>query len=55
MLLRYAEAETAAIDRFDDLVAEWIPRLAYASAALFVGYAIIHSGAFMPSLPQDLR
>ena len=55
MLLRYSEAETAAIDRFDDLVAEWIPRLAYTSAALLIGYGLIHSGAFMPSLPQDLR
>jgi general secretion pathway protein F len=55
MLLRYAEAETAAIDRFDDLAAEWIPRLAYTSAALLIGYAVIHSGAFMPALPQELR
>lgn len=55
MLLRYTEAETAAIDRFDDLVAEWIPRLAYTSAALLAGYAVIRSGAFMPSLPQELR
>lgn len=55
MLLRYSEAETAAIDRFDDLVAEWLPRLAYISTALIVGYGLIHSGAFMPSLPQELR
>lgn len=55
MLLRYSEAETAAINRFDDLVAEWIPRLIYTSAALLIGYGIIHSGAFMPSLPPDLR
>jgi general secretion pathway protein F len=55
MLLRYSEAETAAIDRFDDLVAEWIPRIAYTSTALLIGYGMIHSGAFMPSLPQDLR
>jgi general secretion pathway protein F len=55
MLLRCAETETAAIDRFDDLVAEWIPRLVYTSAALLIGYAVITSGAFMPSLPQDLR
>jgi general secretion pathway protein F len=54
-LLRYSAAETAAIDRFDDLVAEWIPRLAYTSAALLIGYGLIHSGAFMPSLPQELR
>lgn len=55
MLLRYSEAETASIDRFDDLIAEWIPRLVYTSAALLIGYAIIRSGAFMPSLPPDLR
>lgn len=55
MLSRYSKAESAAIDRFDDLVAEWIPRLAYTSAALFIGYGMIHSGAFLPSLPQGLR
>jgi type II secretory pathway component PulF len=55
MLLRYSQAESAAIDRFDDLVTEWLPRLAYASAALLIGYGLIHGGAFMPSLPQSLR
>lgn len=55
MLLRYSEVETAAIDRFDDLVAEWVPRLAYTAAALVVAYTIITGGAFMPSLPQELR
>jgi type II secretory pathway component PulF len=55
MLFRYSEAETAAINRFDDLVAEWVPRIAYTSTALLIGYAMIQSGAFSPSLPQDLR
>jgi type II secretory pathway component PulF len=55
MLLRYSEAETAAIDRFDDLVVEWIPRLVYTSTALLIGYGMIHGGAFMPSLPRELR
>jgi general secretion pathway protein F len=54
-LARYSAAESAAIDHFDDLVAEWIPRLAYTSAALLIGYGLIRSGAFMPSLPPDLR
>jgi type II secretory pathway component PulF len=54
-LSRYSEAETAAIDRFDDLVAEWVPRLVYTSAALLIGYGLIRGGAFMPSLPPDLR
>jgi type II secretory pathway component PulF len=55
MLFRYAEAETATINRFDDLVAEWVPRLVYISTALLIGYGMIHSGAFKPLLPQDLR
>jgi general secretion pathway protein F len=55
VLLRYSEAETADIDRFDDLVAEWIPRIVYTSTALLIGYAMIRSGAFMPSLPHELR
>jgi general secretion pathway protein F len=55
MLLRYSEAETAAIDRFDDLVVEWLPRLVYTSTALLIGYGMIHGGAFLPSLPQELR
>jgi general secretion pathway protein F len=54
-LQRYSDAETAAIDRFDDLVAEWIPRLVYSAAALLIAVALIRSGAFMPSLPPDLR
>jgi type II secretory pathway component PulF len=55
MLFRYSEAETAAINRFDDLVAEWVPRIAYTSAALLIGYGMIQSGAFRPVLPQELR
>jgi general secretion pathway protein F len=55
MLFRYSEAETAAINQFDDLVAEWVPRIAYTSTALLIGYGMIHSGAFKPLLPQDLR
>jgi general secretion pathway protein F len=55
MLFRYSEAETAAINRFDDLVAEWVPRIAYTSTALLIGYGMIQSGAFRPLLPQDLH
>lgn len=55
MLFRFSEAETAAINRFDDLVAEWVPRIAYTSAALLIGYGMIQSHAFSPALPQDLR
>ena len=55
VLLRYSESETAAIDQFDDLVAQWTPRVLYALVALWIGYGIVRSGAFMPSLPPELR
>jgi type II secretory pathway component PulF len=55
MLAGYSEGETTVINRFDDLVAEWTPRLVYTLAALWMGYGILGSGAFMPSLPPDLR
>lgn len=55
MLRRYSEAEAAAINRFDDLVAEWVPRIAYTSTALLIGYGMIQSGALGPVLPQGLR
>lgn len=55
MLFRYSEGETAAINRFDDLVAEWVPRIAYTSTALLIGYGMIQGGAFSPQLPQNLR
>jgi type II secretory pathway component PulF len=55
VLFRYSQAETAAINRFDDLVAEWVPRVAYTSTALLIGYGVIQSGAFRPLLPQELR
>jgi general secretion pathway protein F len=55
MLVGYSEGETTVLNRFDDLVAEWTPRLVYTLAALWMGYGILGSGAFMPSLPPDLR
>jgi general secretion pathway protein F len=55
VLFRYSESETGAIDQFDDLVAQWTPRVLYALVALWIGYGIVRSGAFMPSLPPDLR
>ena len=55
VLFRYSESETREINQFDDLVAEWTPRLAYTLVLLWIGYGILRSGAFMPSLPPDLR
>jgi len=54
-LFRCSDSETETIERFDDFVAEWTPRLVYTITALWIGYGIVHSGAFMPSLPGDLR
>ena len=55
VLFRYSESETRQINQFDDLVAEWTPRLAYTLVLLWIGYGILRSGAFMPSLPPELR
>ena len=55
VLFRYSESETRMIDQFDDLVAAWAPRLVYTLVLLWVGYGILRSGAFMPSLPPELR
>jgi len=55
VLFRYSESETREINQFDDVVAEWTPRLAYALVLLWIGYGILRSGAFMPSLPPELR
>lgn len=52
-LFRYSGFETAAINQFDDQVAEWVPRIIYAGIAAWVGYTIIHSHAFMPSSLHD--
>jgi general secretion pathway protein F len=55
VLFRYSESETREINQFDDVVAEWTPRLAYTLVLLWIGYGILRSGAFMPSLPPELR
>jgi len=55
VLFRYSESETREINQFDDLVAEWTPRLAYTLVLVWIGYGILRSGAFMPSLPPELR
>jgi len=54
VLSGYAASETAAIDRFDDLLAEWAPRIAYALVVIWIGLGILASGAFMPRVPPDL-
>ena len=55
MLFRYSEDETIAINQFDDIVAEWLPRIVYSAVALLILNSVISSGAFMPSLPPDAR
>ena len=55
VLFRYSESETREIDQFDGLVAEWAPRVAYTLVLLWIGYGILRSGAFMPSLPPYAR
>jgi len=53
VLLGYSEGETTVINRFDDLVAEWTPRLVYTLAAMWMGYGILRSGARSGSAKLD--
>jgi general secretion pathway protein F len=55
VLFRYAESETDSINRFDELVAEWVPRLVYTLVAVWIAYGIIHGVGVGPSLPEELR
>lgn len=55
MLTRYADAETAAIEAFDNAVAQWVPRIVYWLVALYIAYGIVRGGGFMPQLPPDAR
>jgi hypothetical protein len=42
-LLPVSEAETAEIDRSDDLLAEWIRQVVYTATALLIGYGMIRA------------
>ncbi len=55
MLLHYADQETTSIRLFDELVAEWIPRLVYALVAASIVYGLLHGAGVGPELPEDLR
>ena len=55
MLLRFADAETAAIQHFQQEVVAWLPRIVYGLLALWMAYSILTGSAFMPRLPQELQ
>jgi hypothetical protein len=46
MLLRFAQAESDAISRFQRQLAEWLPRVIHSLLALWMA-----QGAFLPHLP----
>jgi general secretion pathway protein F len=43
MLMRYAQAETDAVNRFEQELATWAPRLVYAAMAAWMAYGILSS------------
>ena len=55
MLQRFAQGESAAVSRYQQQLAEWLPRVIYTMLALWMAYGILTSGAFMPHLPEELR
>lgn len=50
-LFRYSNLQTDTVNQFDDQVAEWVPRIIYTMIAVWMSYGLIHSGAFISSLP----
>lgn len=49
LLRRYAGQEAERVARFDDALAEWLPRLVYGAVLAMMAASILGSGAFMPS------
>ncbi|AZP10960.1 type II secretion system F family protein [Undibacterium parvum] len=54
-LLRYASGETEILMRFQQQLADWLPRLVYGAVMLSMAYSLLSSGAFMPQLPDELK
>jgi general secretion pathway protein F len=54
-LLRYASGETETLMRFQQQLADWIPRLVYGAVMLSMAYSLLTSDAFMPHLPDELK
>jgi general secretion pathway protein F len=54
-LLRYASGETEILMRFQQQLADWLPRLVYAAVLLSMAYSLLTSNAFMPQLPDELK
>ena len=55
MLQRLADGEAAAIQDFQQQVADWLPRVIYGCVALWIAYGILTGNAFMPQVPEELR
>ncbi|WP_295750746.1 type II secretion system F family protein [Undibacterium sp.] len=54
-LLRYASGETEILMRFQQQLADWLPRLVYGAVMLSMAYSLLSSRAFMPQLPDELK
>ena len=55
MLQRLADGEAAALQDFQQQVADWLPRMIYGCVALWMAYCILTGNAFMPQVPEALR
>jgi general secretion pathway protein F len=54
MLFRHAALETQGLNRFDQQMAQWLPRLVYAGVALALAYALLSGGGVGPRLPAGI-
>jgi general secretion pathway protein F len=55
MLFRFADAETQAINLFNQQVVEWAPRIVYALVAFWIARGILGGGHIGTELPPDLQ
>ena len=53
MLFRHVQAETAALTQFWQLVADWLPRIAYMAVACWMAYGLLMGGSFGPRVPAS--
>lgn len=54
MLLHYVNAETAALNQFQQQLSDWLPRIVYALIAGWVTYGLLNGPGVGPHLPADL-
>ena len=54
MLMRHAQIETDAINRFLEQLALWVPRVVYGAVVVWMAYGLLTGGGLLPNVPKDI-